>query len=209
MILGVDHLALSVSHTEQARKNLEARGFACDFIATGIPNPVVKKSLLANYQLTHDIGVFRPTKGGLAIEITNHGSVADNSTPYFYHDDYIELQTKEVIAERLFWKSVFRFKEDADGFLILRSPVPQWSCKIKCTENFNAISNSTLDGTGYACLAFLTNNIEQDSEIALISGALDLMNPFTLTVNGRGLEVVMFRTPGGAICELIQIRKCS
>ena len=64
-----------------------------------------------------------------------------------------------------------------------------------------------LDSDGYTCCAFLTNNLEEDLAQAKLMGAQDSLRPFQLELNKQYLDVVMFRTPGGAICELIQINK--
>ncbi len=205
MILGIDHLALSVENTDAVANQLEADGFTCAFMEYGVVNSAEKKMLLDHYQPTHDIGVYKPKKGGVSLEITNHGKIADNDAPYLCHGDTIELFTSDIQAEKNFFKKVFRFKELDGHTLKYTSPVPSWSATVKITEKLN-IKKNMLDSKGHACLAFLTNNLEQDIQAAVTAGAKDITNSFKLFLNGRNLEVAMFRTPTGAICELIQIK---
>lgn len=206
MILGIDHLALTVSNLAVANNDLIARGFSCVFIEQDIINHPMKKSLLSNFHATHDIGFYRSNKKGISIEIVNHHAIADNATNYEYCDDYIELKTNDIEKEKIFWKVVFRFQEAEQNFLRFKSPLPHWSCTIKISEAKHQ-SQSTLDAQGYTCLAFLSNNLEEDIQVAKTNGATDVLAPFRLTVNKQALDVSMFRTPGGAICELIKIVK--
>lgn len=206
MILGIDHISLSVCETEQTKKELEEKGFVCTFLDFNVPNKAEKKSLLTHYQPTHDIGYFKSGSSHVAIEITNHGLITENDSPFYYRDDYIELQTPDVQKETFFWKSVLNFKEDASNNLVFNSFLPTWSCKIKMIEK-KFLKYHTLDSKGHACLAFLTNHLENDIQKAKEAGAYDITSPFNLVVNNKNLRVLMFRTPGGAICELIKIMK--
>lgn len=204
MILGIDHLSLSVDNTEQARLQYENAGFKCTFVEYNIPSHPSKMKLLDQYQATHDIGVFKPADQGIAIEITNHGTFADNDAPFYYHKNEIEYLTTDIQAEKAFFTNVFRFQEANENRLEFISPVPSWRGKLYFKEN-KKIKPATLDGRGHTCLAFLTNNLSQDVKIAETNGAWDIIDPFRLLVNGRYIDIVMFRTPNGAICELIQI----
>lgn len=203
MILGIDHLALSVSSTEKAKNELEKDGFICSFMEYNVENNAAKKKLLRHYQSTHDIGFFRPTNGGVPVEITNHGFIADTFAPYQYLSQYIEIKTSNIQEDIIFWKKVFKFKQE-DSVLKFNSMVPSWSCAVKFLEDKKS-PPAMLDSKGYSCLAFLTSNIEDDTQLAKETGAFDFITPMSLKVNQRQLKVIMFRTPGGAICELIQI----
>lgn len=206
MILGIDHLALSVDATEKAKNELEEAGFICSFMEYNIANHAAKKNLLTHYQSTHDIGFFRPKNSGISIEITNHGSIADTFAPYHYSSHYIELKTSHMQKDIEFWKKVFQFKQEKEDTLKFNSLIPNWSCAVKFSEDKN-FHLAALDSKGYSCLAFLTNNIENDTKIAKDAGGYDFITPISIRVNQRHLNIIMFRTPGGAICELIQIMK--
>ena len=207
MILGVDHLALTATDTDQAKKMLEAKGLKCVFIERNAPNDPSKKILLEHYQPTHDLAVFQSTSGGVSIEITNHGTqLADNIAPYHYKDDYIELHTTDIQAETIFWQKALYFNKVEKKILKFTSPVPNWSCTLKLKE-VSILKTCTLDGKGYPCLALLTNNLIQDTKNIVDSGAKDVAKPFKSFINNKPLDIIMFRTPTGAICELIQIGK--
>lgn|SRR3990167_1365439 len=206
MILGIDHIALSVNDTDQAKRKLEALGFSSLFVEFNISNDVAKKHLLKEYRANHDVGIFLSKKEGVSVEIVNHGLTVDTDAPYSYHDNYIELETADVNSEKTFWKSIFRFQETAQDTLVFKSPVRRWSCTIKLRET-KLLKQYTLDSRGYTCLAFLTNNLAEDVSAAEKGGASDILTPFSLTVNKQLLNITMLRTPGGAICELIKIIK--
>jgi hypothetical protein len=204
MIIGVDHLALNVLDIEQAKNDLMSKGFKCKFMESRILNPKEKKSLLFEHKPTHDFALFQSANQGVSIEVTCHGSMTKHVAPYHYHDDYIKLKTSNLSEEKMFWQQGLMFKETEQDFLTLNTMIKAWSCKLKLLE-VDTHSDSTLDAMGYTCLAFLTNDLERAIEHVRFCGARDLTPPFNLTVNGQHLKASMFRTPGGAICELIQV----
>ena len=62
-----------------------------------------------------------------------------------------------------------------------------------------------LDSQGHTCIAFLTKNIEEDMKRMMINGAFDFCGPFKLNVNKKELKIILARSIGGALIELIQI----
>lgn len=207
MILGIAHLAHSVTDIDQGKKNLEVRGFDCVFLERNARNHLAKKHLLKNYQSTHDICLLRNSSLNIAIEIINHGLVCDNSRGnYELKDGFIELATSNLDREKTFWLEVFGFKEKDEKILTFSSTIPSWSCMIKLVEN-HQIGFNTLDSRGYPCMAFFTNNLYQDIRKAKVKGGYDFTEIFEFNINNRNLSIAMFRTPGGAICELIQPRR--
>lgn len=62
-----------------------------------------------------------------------------------------------------------------------------------------------LDDAGCACLSLLTTNLAEDSERCASAGAQDMTAIQELVLNGRQMRVRLFRTPGGAPLELLQI----
>jgi len=208
MIIGVDHIALNVSDAEMdaMRKHLVHEGFRCVFWEDNVPNHPEKKIFLSHYQPTHSLGLFSSNQGGVSLEITNHGSIAEPEAAFHYHEVCIELLTPNLELERSFWKNAFAFQDFDSDSLMYTSFVPNWSCRLKLIEKKN-MGSYTLDSDGYTCCALLTNNLEGDLAQAQLMGAQGSMRPFKLELNKQHLDVVMFRTPGGAICELIQINR--
>lgn len=206
MILGVDHLALNVIDTDKANDDLISQDFQCVFIERDVPNNIAKIPLLKTYQAKHDLGVFRPKGGGVPVEITNHGpSFPGTEGPFSYKGGYIELRTPNVNKEKEFWLGEMGFMLGDDNSMQLRRPVPNWSCTLQLIED-STIMPYTLDSMGYTCLAFTARNIN-DLLVRIVSGGgKDATRVFESKVNGREMDIAMFRTPAGAICELIEIR---
>jgi hypothetical protein len=207
MILGFDHLALSVKYLELEKKNLETKGFNCVFLEKNVINHYEKKILLNHYQTNHDIALFRSSSSNLAIEITAHGNVSNSSKGvYDYHNNYIQLDTNNLELEKLFWLTVLGFQEKESDWIEFISFIPHWSCKIKLNQADQNVPYN-LDSKGYTCLALLTNNLKEELIKINKFGARNITNSFEIHVNNKNLEIVMFRTPTGAICELIQIKQ--
>ena len=208
MIIGFDHLALSVTDIQLAKKNLETKGFNCVFLAQNVINHPEKQLLLNHYQPSHDIALFTKNVSDLAIEITSHGNISNLSrTAYSYHNNYIQLDTNDLEQEKLFWLNALGFQEKEFNFIEFLSFIPHWSCQIKLNQIAPQILPCTLDGAGYTCMALLTNNLKEDMVKVSQFGAKDITKSFEVSVNNQNLGIVMFRTPTGAICELIQIKR--
>jgi hypothetical protein len=210
MILGFDHLALSVIDIQLAKKDLETKNFNCIFFEKNVMNHPEKQLLLNHYQASHDIALFRKSSSSVsncAIEITAHGHISNLSKGvYSYHNNYIQLETDNLEKEKLFWLNAFGFQEKESNFIEFPGFIPHWSCKIKLNQVAQT-SPYTLDSTGYTCVALLTNNLKEDRIKVGQFGAKDITNSFEISVNNQNLDIVMFRTPTGAICELIQIKR--
>ena len=207
MILGIAHLAHSVTDIEQGKKHLECRGFDCVFLERNASNHLAKQHLLKNYQSTHDICLLRNSSLNLAIEIINQGLVCETSRgSYELKDGFIELVTSNLDREKTFWLEVLGFKEKGENILTFSSTISSWSCMIKLVET-PQIGLTTLDSRGYPCMAFFTNNLERDIRNAQVKGGYDFTDIFEFYINNRNVKIAMFRTPGGSICELIQPRR--
>jgi hypothetical protein len=207
MILGVDHLALSTEDTDAGIIDLERRGFTRRFEQRGVPNSPAKQGLLATYQPLHDLALFTHPDGGPAIELTNHGHVcAGKRGPFGYSTEAICLAVTPAPAEIEFWTGALRFKQQSPNLLRLVSPVPTMGCVVELQPGGSAWG-STLDSAGYTCLALHSTDLSRDLAQAADAGACAQTGPFDLMVNGIPLCIAMFRSPGGAIIELIQKRK--
>lgn len=212
MILGFDHLALSVTNIQLAKRDLETKSFNCIFLAQNVINNPEKQLLLNHYQSSHDIALFRKNTSNtfnLAIEITAHGNICKSSKgvyTYNYHSHYIQLNTYDLEQEKFFWLNALGFQEKELNLIEFLSFVPHWSCQIKLNQIAQTLPY-TLDSAGYTCLALLTNNLKEDRIKVAQFGAKDITNSFEISVNNQNLDIVMFRTPTGAICELIQIKR--
>ncbi|MGH9930352.1 MAG: VOC family protein [Pyrinomonadaceae bacterium] len=207
MILGFDHLAWSVSDTDAAARELAGRGYRSTFDERGAANNAAKHGLLDVYRPTHDLALYRADDGRPAIEVTNHGAVSSHTTgPYRIVGTEIALDTLDVQVEETFWCHMLAFRRVEAGHITLKRPVVEWSCTIRL-HAVNAPKRATLDSAGHCCLALLTNTLDRDLERATEAGATDATAIFAQPVNGRALRIALFRTPGGAIFELIEVEK--
>jgi len=73
MILGVDHVALSSADIARDGAVLRQYGFDRVFESPDCPNDANKRPLLEQYQMAHDLALYRG-QTGIAIEMTCHGS---------------------------------------------------------------------------------------------------------------------------------------
>ncbi len=83
MLFGIDHLALSAPSLQWAGDVLSPLGYELAFSEPSLVNAPAKRPLLRQHADSHDIGYFRHTAGGPAVEATVHGPVAEGgAAPY-------------------------------------------------------------------------------------------------------------------------------
>ncbi|MBF0611767.1 MAG: hypothetical protein G8345_18205 [Magnetococcales bacterium] len=212
MILGFDHLAFTVTHLDQELAQLGQAGWQTQFVARQVVNPPQKKPLLHHYLPFHDlVWCASPLVGGAALELVRHGeSMAPSPSPYHLEEDgSITLSVADTGQEMIFWQKALGFHSLAENSLILKRPLPQWSCRITLQEEKNT-PLSYLDSPGYPCVALLCSDVIKDTKHILKEGGWQAVEPFELSPNGKPLLITMLRTPGGALCELIQpLRKAN
>jgi hypothetical protein len=85
--------------------------------------------------------------------------------------------------------------------------MPAWCFKLLLVETNCAPLAPTLDAPGFACLAFISSGIADDSCRLLKYGAIDSTGPFCVAVNRKELEVEVLRGPAGEYVELLSIKK--
>ncbi len=262
MILGIDHLALSVASLTPISENLQEQGWRLRFHVSGLPNRGQKHPLLSCPAQHHDIAWLAPPGTGLALELTAHGppdtrwhapyqpvlpAAAGRTTerqatnheqrvqyalqaigheearPVHWQDvdspawqtgqskrPLVILCTGDVATECDFWRQHLgwrlRRQEKNWAWLEVVSPLAQWCCELLLVQG-ETRPEYPLDSAGFPCLAMFSNHLEDDLQRAGAGGARWLSDPFTLEVNRRPLRIGLLRTPGGAICELLQPEK--
>lgn len=205
MILGLDHLALSVIDLDEALASLPGERV---FEAKGLPNPPEKSPLLAGFAPTHDLALVRPPTGP-ALELTRHGpALAASRGPYgILEDGRVALSCPDPAGEREFWLRGMSFGPGRSGRSArLARPVAAWCCELEFLEGPGG-SPSLLDSEGLVCAAFLVSSLEADLSSALAAGATRQTGTFRLVVNGKPLAIAFFRTPSGALVELVQMER--
>ncbi len=82
MILGVDHLALSVGELKKSLDEVEKTGYGVKFIHENLPNSPIKKPFLTFYRSVHAVAYCQASRG-ISLEITEHGAPLGEE-PSFY-----------------------------------------------------------------------------------------------------------------------------
>lgn len=205
MILGFDHLALSTTCMQESHSQLVKNGYQSYFLEMAVVNQPAKTKLLSHYQNEHHIGYFRSNAPStVAIELIDHGKMHQSKGPYQWQAPFVEVHAEVSSAEADFWVQVFNLKHH-DDYYTLHSILPHARAQFRFIPA--QCAKSYLNSEGYTCAAFLTNTLSQDILKAKACGATDITEMFHLEVNNKPLRIAMFRTPGGAICELIQVIK--
>lgn len=205
MILGFDHLALSSADVPGTLASL-ASSFVLRFHERGIANHPAKRPFLEHWQDTHELAFVEPVEGP-SIEITSHGSaLAASRGPFGIDPDgVIRIDCRDAESESDFWAVGLGFRKLSDpSRLELARPVPRWSCRLRLTPVLPEPERSFLDSAGHACLALLCSDIESDIHRATSAGAVGSSGIFDMVVGGKNVRIAMMRSPGGAICELVQ-----
>lgn len=119
----------------------------------------------------------------------------------------LALDTPDVSSEAGFWTQYLGFREISNGddwaLIETNTPVAAWSGRL-LLKHSETVSAGPMDGAGFTCVALVSNNIDADLETVFANGGTDYKCRFEVSVNGRPLIVALFRTPNGAIVELIQ-----
>jgi len=216
MIAGFDHLSMSITDTVSETERMMKNGYKSIFIVKQVHNHKEKMELTERFEPFHDL-VYLEHSNGFRIEMTKYSPVK-GSTEAAYHVDtanpgIITLQSAKFEEDLEFLKKGFHFREidqnEHEAQLFFSAPVVKWSCRLNVVRNNRAPERSWLDSSGFPCLAFITTSILKDTEKLCNFGALDMTDPFSLTLNGKSLTIVMFRLPGGAIGEIFEIDKQS
>lgn len=215
MILGIDHIAQSAIDLRAEISAWEGRGYTCAFISEEVANNGGKEALLETYEPDHDIAYLRSPNGGIAVELTRHGTnFGAVPSPISFEDGgTIAISVADVAREAEFLKEAFRFRaeEESEGGATLRleTPVPNWCCTIELARASAANPSYRLDAPGFTCLAFLSSDIEADAAKAEAAGGQERLPVFEISIDAKPLKVTLLRSPNGIIFELIQILKTS
>lgn len=224
MIVGIDHIAFSVSDIEKGLSQVASWGYRAKFVEKGVLNHVAKTPFLRKREGKHDIAYCESPAGGVAIELTAH-NMSSLASPYEVSFsrafpkviNAISLETSDVEQSIAFW-SKLGFKCHPEHRAAARRAAP-------CSEGSHLsfvtpLSSQKLDlklihvpkkqkqlhyidDQGFPCLAFLTTHIERD-RILLGNDASDI---FSITVHQQILDICLGRGPNGECVELIAIRK--
>jgi hypothetical protein len=126
------------------------------------------------------------------------------------------LPVPQVVREAEFWTSALGFKEVSSGalgrdgdwkHLRLPAPVPNWSADVILLEDADPSGLTMLDSGGFPCLALLSTNLKDDLARCIDHGGTIGAKPFSVVVAAKTLNVALFRSPGGALIELLSVAR--
>jgi hypothetical protein len=205
MIPGFAHFIYNTANAAKALERWLGGGWSEQFFARSVANPAEKWPLMSKKAAFHDIHLL---SGPVAVEVVEHdmGTVDGAARLRFEPgDDMPEIRVRNMEEEAAFFVDALGFTSPASGLLEMNSRFPQWSLKLKVTEDPAAALDPPLDLEGLSCIAFYTTNLENDIARLLDRGGRDKTDTFSFTINDRDLRIAMLRSPEGTIIELIQI----
>jgi hypothetical protein len=206
VILGFAHLALNTGQIDQAIASFQETGFVLRSVHRMVPSAIAKWPLLTLPAKQHDLALM---DGNIVLEIISHdtGSVEGAAVLGFdVETGLITLRSRNAARERDFFSSALPCAE-TDGLIEIRGAFPAWRARLQVVEDATAPTLPPLDIDGFSCLAFYSSNITEDSRRLIALGARDVTGQFVVTVNDRDLSIVMLRSPGGAILELVKVNR--
>lgn len=212
MIAGLDHLACSVTDLKRGIARFEEHGFRLLFKEENLENDPRKSKLIRKLEPVHDLA-FMEHENGFRVELTKYGDqLYQPEAPFSIHlnnPGLIKMKTSRPDEDAVLLTKGLRFRPDEQvaqeyGYT-LSSPVSKWKCSLQMIADPELPANSTLDSSGYPCLALLSTSLQKDSEKLRILGAFEMTPPIRLIVYNKEVTIIMFRFPGGAIGELIEI----
>jgi hypothetical protein len=211
MIFSMDHLALTCSHAGLACRYLKDMGYREVFSAPGVANPLIKKGLMKQWTVSHDLFFFERPEG-FSIEVIRYKAVHNGRnflSPVFENGGMVIGKTIGITAADLeasyqFW-SLF-------GIKALKKEAGRYECTFKTPfspEVFFTIAGgsnpgmeTSLDSSGFNCLAFRCTSVAEDRESLLKKGIA--VTPIeAVTVNGKKLSIFFAAGPQGEKVEMI------
>jgi hypothetical protein len=206
MILGFAHLTYCTDRIDQIVERLEQEGFLLNSIHRMVPSSFAKWPLMARPARMHDLALM---KGPLAIEIVGHDTGSDQSPAVLGCDvgsRAINLRVRDAFIEREFMSRALPCKSEDDSIEV-HGAFPGWSASLRIAEDSSAPLLPPLDVEGFSCLAFYSNNLVEDCQRLVALGARHATEEFGITLDRRDLSIVMLRSPGGIIIELVRVKR--
>lgn len=207
MIIGFAHLILSTAATDSAVGQWCAKGWNEQFYDRHVANPAEKWPLMAGRAEFHDI---RLLGGPVNVEMVAHdtGTVGRPARLLFAPGDEMPaMRVRDAAAESAFFVEALGFSAQEGGVLAMTSKFPQWSLRLRLTEDSDAPLDPPLDLEGISCIAFYASSLDRDVSRLQGLGGRAATDPFAITVNDRTFRIVMLRSPEGTIIELIQLER--
>ena len=206
MIIGIDHIAINTKNIIEYEKTFLNDSYQCLF-KNNIPNNKKKKTFLKKYNKYHKIAYYESLNNYFPIELTEHGNdITQKETPLSFEKNTISIKVTDVEQEKSLWSELLQIDKLKNGEIEFGSILPNRGFRL----NFIPVKRKilyTLDTEGCTCVALITTNIYNIISILKNSGLCEFVGPWISKVNNKKLIIVMFKTTGGIIVELIQLEK--
>lgn len=214
MIVGFDHLSMSCVDIDATLTDLLDSGYSLSFRENNLENELDKKPLLNTYEARHDMAYIEH-ENGFVVELTRYSSekcsIPGNFIINVNNPGCITLQTDKFEEDfRLFSNGLnFKVKQKSEtsADLCFSSPFKKWCCDIHLTKTSLNHDKTYLDSDGFPCIAFIATHLRDNLKNLISLGIQSVVSPYNLTVHSKKMLITMFRLPGGALCELIEIKK--
>lgn len=211
MLIGVDHVALTVPHISAGVIGAKAFGREPRFVIEKLPNASEKKPFLWKYLPEHAIAYCR---GGdrVAIEcVCHHEEMGSAIAPYelspYHGGEILNVLCHDIERSGIFWRGL-GFKQ-TQHVLRFSARFPHWELSVALMKDRKSESPPYLDSRGFSCVALISTSLEKDVGMSLDYGGHSPSAPFKLHVNDHDLRIALLRGPSDEIVEFIQIQEAS
>lgn len=214
MILGISHLAYATNRFDYYVDKLIARGGTCKFIEKNLLSSSSKAKMFIG-DLTpksHDIALFNfnSTEGHkYSIEIINHHIEPSKAAGcYEIKNACICANTYSAEKELAFWNKVLGLPDISreKNSISFKSVVPTWSFNIEFHTKKDILpESSTLNSSGYNCIAFYCRNLENLQNRCKNYSDCYCTEIFNMEINNRVLKIFMIKTVTGLPIEFIEV----
>jgi len=206
MIIGFSHLIWNSALVERDISKFKELGYELVFDEKELENNYSKKDLLCSYSVEHDIKLLKRSDSHDIEVIDHHSKNMDVQNRLFYSDAMMTILIPSgCFAEEVdFWCGL-GFKESG-SCLRLSRPVKKWNLDISFVSTEQALVEQKLDLQGFTSIAFIVKDLALFKS-KLKSKVIWISEIFSLEVNQKKMDILLFKTPSGVIVELIEVLK--
>jgi hypothetical protein len=203
MILGFAHIVFSAPEMESAIEYWLKKGWSLIERHDNVVSSREKWKYTCGDPTEHDIALLQ---GAPKIEILRHNvGMCKSKSRMKIYDGYISLEVVNIVNEVTFFVDALGFTAENNYELSLARAVRSWNLNIKLFQSCETLEDGMFNLAGLSCLAFMSNNLNEDQERLALNGARDITNIFEVVLGEKGIKVLLCRTPGGNLIELYEV----
>jgi len=203
MIIGFSHVIYNANNSQLVLDNMMALGYRLIKSHLNVASSALKNSFLSRPLELHDIHLL---DGPITMEITSYGNATRFESKRILHrGDFLEVQTSNYLADLKFFTEGLGLNQTEGSTLKLSAPFKKWTITLELSNVDSPCTTDFLDSEGLTCLSFISSDIVTDSHRLAGLGAYDLTPLFPILLDTKSMSIVMGRSPGGIMFELIKI----